>query len=342
MNRTFFRIIVFTLMLISVTFLGAESAPESDMEDVLNVYCYDSFSGEWGPGPIIAEAFTAETGIGIVFHAPGDAVTVLNQLILEQGASAADVLVGMDNSLLQRVLEADLLEPYESPALAAVDPALIFDETFHLLPYDYGHFAINYDSAVISDPPASLEDLTAPEYEGQLVLMDPRTSTPGLGFLLWTVAVYGDDWPAYWERLKPSILTVADGWSTGYALYTAGEAPLVLSYGSSPAYHGEYEGTDRYRAAEFTDGHVAQIEGMGILRTTANRGAAEAFIDFMLGPAAQEAFAMANIMLPVTDEVALPASFDLALRPGKVVDAGIYSDAETEAIIARWTEVFGN
>ena len=135
---------------------------------------------------------------------------------------------------------------------------------------------------------------------------------------------------------------MADGWSTGYALYTAGEAPLVLSYGSSPAYHAEYEGTDRYRAAEFTEGHVTQIEGMGILKTASNRDAAEAFIDFMLGATAQEAFAMANIMLPVTDEVSLPASFDLALRPSKVVDAGVYSDAETEEIIARWTEVFGN
>ncbi len=271
-----------------------------------------------------------------------NAVTVLNQLILEKGASPADVLVGMDSSLMERVLEAELLDTYVSPALAQVDDNLIFDKSFHLLPYDYGHFAINYDSQVITNPPTSLEDLTNPAYADQLVLMDPRTSTPGLGFLLWTVAVYGDNWPDYWERLKPSILTIADGWSTGYSLYTAGEAPLVLSYGSSPAYHAEYEETDRYRAAEFSEGHAAQIEGMGILKTAANREGAEAFVDFMLGTTAQKALAMANIMLPVSKEVTLPESFNLALRPGKVVDTGIFSDAETEELISRWTEVFGN
>ena len=119
---------------------------------------------------------------------------------------------------------------------------LIFDDSFHAVPFDYGYFAINYNSSVVSNPPASLEDLTKPEFEDSLILMDPRTSSPGLGFFLWTVEVYGNAFTDYWERLMPSVLTITDGWDSGYGLYTAGEAPLVLSYTTSPPYHVEYEG----------------------------------------------------------------------------------------------------
>lgn len=341
MKRTFL-FSIFIILISGSVFLTVGCSKDADVPEILNVYCYDSFSSDWGPGPMIAEDFTAETGIEVVYHAPGDAVTVLNQLILEEGRSPADVVVGLDNSLLERAMESDLLTAYESPALSGVDESLIFDPGYFLLPYDYGHFAINYDSAVLENPPTSLEELTDSEYADSLVLMDPRTSTPGLGFLLWTVAVYGEDWPEYWERLKPSILTIADGWSQGYALFTSGEAPMVLSYGTSPAYHAEYEDTDRYRAAEFSDGHIAQIEGVGILKSTAYPEAARTFVDFMLGSSAQYSLAMANIMLPVTDAVELPESFDLALRPALVVEipGGAPSAAETEAVITRWTEVF--
>ena len=121
-----------------------------------------------------------------------------------------------------------------------------------------------------------------------------------------------------------------------------GEAPLVLSYGTSPAYHAEYEETDRFRAAEFSDGHVVQIEGVGILKSSAQRDAAEAFVDIMLSPLAQKAFAMTNVMLPVTDDVSLPESFNLAIHPARVLntDGASLNSAETEEIIARWTEVF--
>ncbi len=344
MKRTCLILIVFTLVTGFAAAMAASdsTAIESVEPATLNVYCYDSFASEWGPGLLIAEEFTAETGIEIVYHAPGDAVTVLNQLILEEGNSPADVVIGLDSSLLERALESDLLTAYESPALSKVNENLIFDSSYKLLPYDYGHFAIVYDSVALTEVPGSLEDLTKAEYEDSLVLMDPRTSTPGLGFLLWTVAVYGDEWPSYWERLMPSILTIADGWSQGYALFTAGEAPMVLSYGTSPVYHLMWEETEQFKTAEFSDGHVAQIEGMGILKSTKNQKAAEAFIDFMLSSTAQLNLATANIMLPVVDDVELPESFDIALRPSKVLELpeGVLSAAETEAIISRWTEVF--
>lgn len=340
-TRIFWSIVLFFFVMTPLCLTARGNGDETG-SSTLKVYCYDSFSSEWGPGPAIADAFFEQTGIAVEFHAPGDAVTVLNQLILEKGKSVADVVVGLDNVLLSRTLDAEILEPYKSPGLINVPESLIFDRSYSMTPFDYGHFAICYDSEVLPVPPRSLEDLTSEIYADSLVLMDPRTSTPGLGFLLWTVAVYGDNWVDYWNRLKPSILTITDGWSQGYTLFTAGEAPMVLSYGTSPVYHAEYEGTDRYRAAEFSEGHVVQIEGMGISAGTQNRDAAEDFIDFMLTEEAQMSIAMSNIMLPVNENLDLPESFEMALVPERTItgpQGGPDSD-EIEKIIDLWTEVF--
>src|SRR5690606_7816442 len=128
------------------------------------------------------------------------------------------------------------------------------------VPFDYGHFAVVYDSERIPRPPGSLAELIELSPETKIVIQDPRTSTPGLGLLLWMKAVHGDETAAAWEKLKDKVLTVTPGWSEAYGLFTNGEAEMVLSYTTSPAYHMIEEGSDRYRAAEFAEGHYLQIE----------------------------------------------------------------------------------
>lgn len=311
--------------------------------DKLVVYSYDSFASEWGAGPSIIAGFEEKYGVKVELYAPGDGVTVLSQLILEKNNPRADVVVGLDNNLLERALREKILEPYNSPLLVKVGKDLVFDNTNHLIPYDYGYFAICYDSEKIADLPRSLEDLTKPEYRDSLVLMDPRTSTPGLGFLLWTRKVYGDNYLSYWERLKPSILTISDSWSTGYGLFVNGEAPLVLSYSTSPAYHVEYEDTTRYGALQFAEGNYEHIEGMGIVNGTDKRDLAEKFIDVMLADTSQKTLALANIMFPAVTSTELPASFDYAFRADKalLIDS---KDVEStsEIWVQKWVENFGN
>ncbi|WP_255949157.1 thiamine ABC transporter substrate-binding protein [Brucepastera parasyntrophica] len=169
-----------------------------------------------------------------------------------------------------------------------------------------------YDTASGITKPESLEDLLNPAYAKKIILMDPRTSTPGAGFLAWTIAVYGDAYPEYWSALKPNILTLAPGWDTGYGLFTAGEAPLVISYTTSPPYHVEYDNTSRFQALIFEEGHVMQIEGMGITANARHPEAAEAFIEFMLTDEAQSVIPQTQWMYPVSETVTLPASFDAA------------------------------
>ena len=183
--------------------------------------------------------------------------------------------------------------------------------------------------------PHSLEDLTKPEYAKSLVVMDPRTSAPGLGFAAWTKAVYGNDYLAYWKRLAPSILTMSHSWSAGYGLFTAGEAPLAVSYTTSMAYHIRYDKTDRYQALVFAEGNMIALEGMGVVKNAPHRAAAQAFIDFMLSERAQEVLPETQWMYPVNTKTALPESFKSVPMPEKSLNMpGTEAEAVTDAIIS--------
>lgn len=309
-----------SLLLTLAVFLYSKSSNESKKivsTNELTIYAYDSFTSEWGPGPQIVPLFEEKYGIKVNLIDFGDAGSVLTKVISEKDNPVADIIIGIDNNLLSKAIKADILEPYSSQSVKAIDSSLQFDKKNSLIPFDYGYFAIVYDNEYLNNPPESLEDLTKPEYEKSLILMDPRTSSPGLGFLLWTKAVYGDDYLEYWNRLKPSILTITDGWTSGYGLFTQGEAPMVLSYTTSPPYHVEYEDTTRYQALVFKEGNYMQLEGLGIVKGSKNMINAQKFIDFMISDEAQSIIPKTNWMFPINSNVELPKSFEYALKPEK-------------------------
>lgn len=312
--------LILTLLFLTVFSVFAKSSNEASVlndTDELIIYAYDSFTSEWGSGPQIVPLFEEKYGVKVKLVDFGDAGSVLTKVISEKENPVADIILGVDNNLLAKAITEDVLEPYSSPNLKNLDSSLLFDKDNSLTPFDYGYFSIVYDTQAIDNPPTSLEDLTKPEYKDSLILMDPRTSSPGLGFLLWTKAVYGDEYLAYWDRLKPSILTITDGWSSGYGLFTQGEAPMVLSYTTSPSYHVEYEDTNRYQALIFNEGNYMQLEGLGIVKGSKNQLNAQKFIDFMLSVTAQNVLPTTNWMFPVNGDVELPSSFDYALKPKK-------------------------
>jgi thiamine transport system substrate-binding protein len=311
-----------------------EKEKKSPASEELVVWTYDSFVSEWGPGGRIAESFKAETGISVRFVSQGDGGALLSRAIAEGKNANADILLGLDQNLAPKAIKAGLFIPYKPKGADGIPAGLIMDPQFNTTPYDYGHFALVYDSERIPNPPASLEDLTKAEFKRKLILMDPRTSTPGLGFLLWTKAVYGDGWRDYWLRLAPSILTITEGWDSGYGLFVAGEAPMVLSYATSPAYHLEYDNTERYKAAVFTQGHTVQIEGAGILKTTQKLGKAQLFMDFMLGSDFQGLLPLTNWMYPVMD-FPLPASYRLAVKPPVILANPSLSEEE----LREWASI---
>lgn len=309
------------------------------LAEELTIYTYDSFNSEWGPGPSVFPAFEKACGCKIKVVAPGDAGTVLNKAILEKKNPKADIILGLNNSQLGKVLKYDVLEAYQSPKAAKINQSLVSDPQFRVTPFDYGFLAFVYDSEKIKNPPKSLKDLLKPEFKNKIVIENPKTSSPGLSMLHWTIAAFGESgYLDYWKKLSPNLLTVTPGWSAAYGMFTKGETPIVLSYATSPAYHLEYEKTERYQAAVFSDGHYRQIEYAGIVKGTKNRKLAEKFIDFTLSEEFQAAIPLTNWMFPVIEYGSLPESFKIAPKPkavGELPSARV--DNQNKYWLKKWS-----
>lgn len=278
----------------------------------LTVYTYDSFAADWGPGPAVKKAFEAQCECDLKFVALEDGVSLLNRLRMEGKNSAADVVVGLDNNLLQAAQQTGLFAPSDVDSSKLNVPGGWQDKTF--VPYDYGYFAFVYNKEKLKNPPKSLHELVESSQNWKVIYEDPRTSTPGLGLLLWMQKVYGDQAPAAWQKLAKKTVTVTKGWSEAYGLFLKGEGDLVLSYTTSPAYHLIEEKKDSYAAADFSEGHYLQVEVAGKLKASKQPELAERFMQFMVSPAFQNAIPTGNWMYPVI-KTSLPAGFDQMTVP---------------------------
>jgi thiamine transport system substrate-binding protein len=310
----------------------ATSAVSADK--TLTVYTYESFIAEWGPGPKVEAAFEAECGCDLKWVGVADGVALLNRLKLEGEKAEAGVVLGLDTNLVAEARATGLFEAHGLDTAGVSVPGGFSDDVF--IPYDYGHFAVVYDSEAISTPPASLKELVDGDPEQKIVIQDPRTSTPGLGLLLWMKSVYGDDAAQAWEKLSKRVLTVTPGWSEAYGLFTSGEAPMVLSYTTSPAYHMVAEETNRYQAAEFSEGHYLQIEVAGLLANAPDKDLARAFLGFMMTPGFQNEIPTNNWMMPAAAvTIELPEAFATLVSPEKTF---LYSPDEVAENRAAWIE----
>lgn len=307
-----------TILSLTLATAVLAAAPVAAQEKVLTVYTYESFVTEWGPGPVVEKNFEAECGCDLQWVGVADGVELLNRLRLEGESAEAGVVLGLDTNLVAEAKETGLFAPHEIDTSMIEVPGGFEDDVF--VPYDYGHFAFVYDSQAIESPPTSMKELVEGDPSQKIVIQDPRTSTPGLGLLLWIKAIYGDEADEAWADLKDRILTVSPGWSEAYGLFTDGEAPMVLSYATSPAYHMVVEDEHRYRAAEFEEGHYLQIEVAGVLANAPDIALAREFMAFMTTPGFQDAIPTHNWMMPAGPvSEALPDAFAALIDPEKTL-----------------------
>lgn len=310
----------------------------------LVVYTYDSFVS-WGPARAIEEKFEAMfPGVDLVWVAVGDSSEMLSRLIAEAklGITRADVFLGLADVELARALAQGVFQPYDPakiPNLADVPPELIFDQTGHVVPYDHGYVTFVYDSELLPEElvPKTLADLLRPELRGKIVVEDPRTSSPGLSFLLWTIAHYGPDWLEFWRKLIPNLLVITKGWSEAYDLFLAGEAPLVLSYSTDTAYSYIEHSSLRYRVITPDGEAYRQIEGMGIVAGTTELELAHAFLNLVLSQEIQELIPTTQWMFPVNAKAKLPSGYEYAVIPERPVsmDPAIIGE-ELEEWLSVW------
>lgn len=297
----------------------------------LTVYTYDSFVSEWGPGPIIEKAFEEDCGCDLKLVAAGDGAALLARVKLEGARSEADVVLGLDTNLTQAARDSGLFAAHD--VTAAYDlPVAWADDLF--VPYDWGYFAFVHNA----DEPAPGNFRALGESDRTIVIQDPRSSTPGLGLLMWVKAAYGDEAGAIWAGLSDNIVTVTKGWSEAYGLFLEGEADMVLSYTTSPAYHLIAEEDAGKAAAVFDEGHYMQVEVAGKLAGSDQPELADRFLQFMVSDAFQAVIPTTNWMYPaVTPDGGLPEGFETLVQPEKalLVPSADAAKARDEAL-AEW------
>lgn len=297
----------------------------------LTVYSYDSFTSDWGPGPKLQKAFEAQCDCQVKFVPFDDGVTMFNRLRLEGDKPKADVIIGLDNNLLKAATDTKLFAENSLDLSALTLPIAWDSQTF--IPYDYGQYAFIYDKNKLANPPTSLKSLIERE-DISVIYQDPRTSTVGRGLLAWVNEVYGDKAEAAWQQLAKHTVTVGKGWSETYGAFLKGESDMVLSYNTSPLYHQMNEDKDNYVAAEFSEGHIVQIEVAARLKASKNPALAEQFLGFLVTPEAQKTIALSNIMLPVIDTSVEPR-FD-AFTPAKTLAVPQPDNAVSKQRLQVW------
>ena len=286
----------------------------------LTVYTYDSFVSDWGPGPAVEKAFEEVCGCDLQFVGAGDGAALLARLKLEGQRTRADVVLGLDANLSAAAAATGLFgEHGRAPRVDVPNPEGAAGEWSdrHFLPYDWGYFAFVHDKEKLPNPPKSFEELAASEVS--IVIQDPRSSTPGLGLLLWVKALHGDKAGEIWEGLADNIVTVTPGWSEAYGLFLEGEADMVLSYTTSPAYHRIAESDDSKAFAPFAK-HYLQVELAGKIAATDQPELADMFLDFMLSEAFQSIIPTTNWMYPaILPEAGLPDGFNPPLEADRAL-----------------------
>ena len=313
------RIVVAAALLLAACGDGTSSEPVT-----LTLIAHESFT----PSEDIFDAFTAATGVAVAVVNAGDAGEIVTKAALTSGNPEGDVLWGVDNTLLSRALESKMFEPYEAAGLAAIPEELRNGiPNFEVTPVDSGDVCINYDIAWYAErgikPPTTLDDLIDEQYRGQLVVQSPLTSSPGLAFMLASIASFGESqWLDYWDALRRNDVLVVEGWTEAYYSEFSGSGggtrPLVVSYASSPPAEVLFADPPRDDAptAVAVDTCFRQVEYAGVLRGTPYPDEARLLIDYLIGETFQADLPLTQFVYPVNSAVALPEVFTrFAIRP---------------------------
>ena len=293
------KILSIIFILITISSISAK--------EVLVVGTYDSFSAEWGPGPVIETEFEKNCNCDVQYVSTSQAGTLANEIFLKD----KDVILGVEMHEFN----------YTS-------------ENWNI--YDYGYFSFIYNEETLKDIPNSFEELINNE-NLKIVVQDPRTSPVGLGLLRWMKLTHPDNFPSILKKFNNNVLTYTPGWSEAYGIFLEGKADLVLSYSTSPFYHQEYEDEYKYKAIEFTDGHLVTKEIVYVRPDSEKQNLGKEFIEFMMRDNIQKIIAQMNIMYPAREnDNNIPDKMRKLKKPKEIKYDNFL---EAEPLIKIWLEV---
>jgi len=340
-----------TLLVCCGVFLISCGSEETSAPSKVKLLAYDSFVVSDG----IFDDFTAQTGYEVEVVTGGDAGELLAKASVTAGNPEADLLWGIDNTLLTRAIDADIFQSYESEQLGAIDPELLgLVPDAKVTPVDTGDVCINIDRVWFAEngvkPPTRLADLVKPEYAGLTVIPSAVTSSTGLAFLLASIAEFNDGWQDWWRQLIANEALIVDGWTRAYTVEFSGSSgagnyPIVVSYGTSPPAEVLFADppVEKPRTAVVADGCFRQVEFVGVLRGANNEDGAKALIDFLISAKFQTDIPLNMFVYPVNRDVVLPKLFtDFAVKPDRPLAISPSEiDANRETWLGQWLAIVG-
>ncbi|MBU6374558.1 MAG: thiamine ABC transporter substrate-binding protein [Bdellovibrionales bacterium] len=305
----------------------------------LSVLTYDSFMAEGGLGRELVSRFEKYCNCKVHVQIAGDAAQLVSRLQLEHVRKkiTSHVVVGIDDSLWPEV---------RSFALEWMpNRKFVHQVELGFVPFDFGVLALmwnpkwkGFSNKAPPLPPRYWRDLLSPQWKKRVLLQDPRTSTPGLGFLRGARAVFGENTSGFFRELRSQWLTLTPGWSGSYDLFLREEAPLVWSYTSSQAYHRMKESDSKFQAIVFEDGNPLQIEGAFIVASATSKSAtrqlAQSFLSYLVSPEIQKLIPTRQWMFPAVQGVELPADFRELPKPLKALLPD--RKVETKKLLSDW------
>lgn len=304
----------------------------------LVIYTYSSFAS--GIAQKVLPIFEKQNNVKVKLLSFGDAGNVLARLILEKDQPKADVVIGLDQPLLKRAISEGLLIKFVPENISMIKNKELLDMQGYGIPFDYGAIALVYNTEKINNPPKSFKELLDERFKRKLVVQDPRTSSTGLSFMLWTVAVFGEDgFLDYWKSLKNNILTITPGWDEAFSMLETGEADIMVSYATDGAYSYHEYGSLKYLPVVMEEGAFVQIEYAAIVKSSKNIELAKKFIEFVLSKEFQSQVPLNQWMYPVV-EIELPEAYKYAPKIDKVLpfDYGIF-EQKGKDWLEKWAEV---
>lgn len=350
-QKTAFKFLYLSSAILLTLFILASLNPFFEVRAEENgsqlvVYTYDSFVS-YGMGPALEEEFEDKYDLDLQFVATGDSRQMLSRLKreLRNDEAKADVFVGIERNDTPLATEEDIFLPLteeDIPALSSVPSRLLFDPELRLVPYEYGYITLVYNEDMMeaSEVPTTFEELTEPRYKDSLILEDPRTSSPGYSFLLWTIDEYGEDYLDYWKRLLPSVLTISGGWSEAYETFLNGEAPLVVSFSTDTAYSVITEGSANQKVLLLNNEGYSNIYAAGIVKDSDKKELGKKFLDLLLSPEVQEKIPTTEWMFPANRNARLPIKFyQYAVRPPATAEVPLSEiDQNGDRWLREWSK----
>ncbi len=336
----FFIIVVFTAL--SALYLRKEDSVKNIEDKKIRIFASASFIAKWGPGPALKEQFEKQNLFKIEFVESPDINMTLQKISFEGDGSQADVVMGMDQFDVSRLGNKIKWREIDKPSYVIFSSELkqvSNEKTF--IPYDWAPLSLVRRNNS-TEPVGNLKDLLKPEFKGKIALQDPRTSSPGLQFLVWVFEnKNAEEALRYFKDLAPQIHSYSPSWSSAYGLFKSGQAEMVFSYVTSPVYHRVEEKDESFSSVETTEAMPAQVEFAGIPSTCKNCEAAEMFVNFLLSDEAQKIIMSKNYMFPVIDRIKEGTPFD-AIKVYKTLPIKFYEQNKIEKWINTWSEIRKN